>query len=131
MTTPYLKGDEISGSQSNQYLTSNALDRLLERATCGRITINFTSDADLTLDTDTAAGTEQWRDKFIDITDSGTVLTAGRDVVFPAEEGPEYIITNSTAQTLTLKISGQSGVTIATTVTGRFYYNGTDIVAAP
>lgn len=131
MTTPYLNATEISASQSSQYITSNELDRVLERAICGRITVDFASDANLTLDTDTAAGTEQWRDKFMDITDSGVVLTAGRDVIFPAEEGPEYIITNSTAQTLTLKISGQTGVTIATTVTGRYYYDGTDIVAAP
>jgi hypothetical protein len=131
MTTPYLKATEIAASQSSQYITSNELDRVLERAICGRITVDFPSDGDLTLDTDTAAGTEQWRDKFMDITDSTVALTTGRDVIFPAEEGPEYIITNSTAQTLTLKISGQTGVTIATTVTGRYYYDGTDIVAAP
>lgn len=130
-TTTHLEITELEQSQINAYLTVNEAVAILERASCGRITVDFESDANLTLDTDTAAGTEQWRDKFMDITDSGTVLTAGRDVIFPAEEGPEYIITNSTAQTLTLKISGQTGVTIATTVQGRYFYDGADIVAAP
>ena len=130
MTTPNLEIEELADGAKN-YLLANEAFKILERASCGRITVDFTSDADLTLDTDTVAGTEQWRDKFIDITDSGTALTAGRDVIFPAENGPMYTITNSTAQTLTLKISGQSGVTLATTVTGNFYYNGTDIIAGP
>ncbi|PCI54171.1 MAG: hypothetical protein COB36_10795 [Alphaproteobacteria bacterium] len=130
MTTPYLNATELSASQVDGYATSNELDRVIEKAICGRITVDFTSDADRILDVDTAAGTEEWRDKFITFTDT-TALTAGRDVTFPSEEGPEYIIKNSTAQTLTLKISGQSGVTIATTVIGRYYYDGTDIVAGP
>ena len=129
MTTPYLSATEISASQASQYVTSNELDRVLEQAICGRRTIDFASDANYTLVT--TAGSEEWRDKFLTFTDTGVVLTGGVDVIFPAKEGPEYIITNSTAQTLTLKISGQTGVTIATTVTGRYYYDGTDIVAAP
>jgi hypothetical protein len=129
MTTPYLNIPELSGSESEPYPIVNALARGVEQAVAGRRTINFASDANYTLVT--TAGSEEWRDKFLTFTDSGVVLTTGRDVIFPAEEGPEYIIKNSTAQTLTLKISGQTGVTIATTVTGRYYYDGTDIVAAP
>ena len=131
MTTPYANMTELANGQVDQYLVANENNRILERLSCGRITIDFASDANLTLDTDTAAGTEQWRDKFITITDSTVVLTTGRDIIFPAENGPEYIIKNSTAQTLTLKISGQTGVPLATTVTGRYYYDGTDIVVAP
>jgi len=130
MTTTYLEIEELAASASN-YLLANEAFSILERASCGRITVDFASDANHTIDIDTAAGTEEWRDKFITVADSGVLLTTGRDVIFPAEQGPEYIIKNSTAQTLTLKISGQTGVTIATTATGRYYYDGTDIVAAP
>ena len=129
MTTPNLEATEISASQSSQYLTSNALDRVLEQAICGRLVVDFPSDADYTLVT--TAGSEEWRDKFIEFTDVAVPLTAGRDVIFPAKNGPEYIITNSTGFTLTLKTSGQAGVSIADGVTGRYYYDGTDIVAAP
>lgn len=129
MTTPYLEITELANNQTNQYLTANAMVRVVEQAECGRRTVNFASDANLTLST--VVGSEQWRDKFLTFTDTGPILTAGRDVIFPAKNGPEYIVTNSTAQTLTLKISGQTGVTLAAGATGRFYYDGTDIVAGP
>lgn len=129
MTTPYLEATEIAALQNNQYATSNELDRVLEQAVAGRRTIDFTADANYTLVT--TAGSEEWRDKFLIFTDVAVPLTAGRDVIFPAKEGPEYIVTNSTGFTLTLKISGETGTTIADGVTARFYYDGTDIVAAP
>ena len=130
MTTPLYEIVELANGEIN-YTRANDAFRKLERGFAGRISINFESDANLTLST--TAESEEWLDKFITFTDTSSplVLTTGRDVIFPAKSGPEYIIKNSTAQTLTLKISGQSGVTIATTVTGRFYYDGTDIVAGP
>ena len=128
MTTAFLEIEELAASAAN-YLLANEAFEFLERAEAGRITIDFPSDADHTLVT--TAGSEEWRDKFIVFTDVAVPLTANRDVVFPAKQGPEYIITNSTGFTLTLKISGQTGVTIADAVTGRYYYDGTDIVAAP
>lgn len=131
MTTPYLKATEIAASQSSQYITSNELDRVLERASCGRITVDFSSDDDLTLDTDIAAGTEQWRDCIITITDSGGVLTTGRALIFPDEEGPIYTIYNDAAQTVTLKLSGQTGVAVSASGSGRYLNRGGDIVAAP
>jgi len=126
MTTPYLAATEISALQKDQYATSNELDRVLEQAIAGRITIDFPSDANHTLVT--TAGSEEWRDKFITFTDVAVPLTADRDVVFPAN-GPLYIVTNSTGFTLTLKITGQTGATIADGVTAAYYYNGTDMAA--
>lgn len=128
MATTNLEADELANGQVN-YLLANETFDVFDRSIAGRLTIDFASDANYTLST--TVGSEEWRDKFMTFTDTGVVLTTGRDVIFPAKKGPEYIIKNSTAQTLTLKISGQTGVTIATTVTGRYYYDGTDIVAAP
>lgn len=130
-TSDNLEYTELANGQVDQYATANEAMQVLDDAIAGRLTINFASDANLTLST--TAGSEQWRDKFMTFTDTSSplVLTAGRDVIFPAKNGPEYIITNSTAQTLTLKISGQTGITLAASTTGRFYYDGTDIVAGP
>lgn len=115
----------------DQYLIANEAVEVLERLNMGRITVDFTSDADLTLDTDIAAGTEQWRDRIITITDSGTVLTTGRALIFPDEEGPIYTIYNEAAQTVTLKLSGQTGVAISASGSGRYLNRGGDMVAAP
>lgn len=129
MTTPNLEIPEGADSQTSLYAVYNAMGRILEQAICGRLTIDFATDADYTLDT--TANNEEWRDKFIEITDTGVVLTTGRDIVFPDKNGPEYIVTNSTAQTLTLKLSGQTGVTLTAGSTGRFYNDGSDMVAGP
>lgn len=130
-TTTHLEITELEQSQVNAYLTVNESVQILERASCGRITIDFTTDADLTLDTDIAAGTEQWRDCIITITDSGTVLTTGRALIFPDEEGPIYTIYNDSAQTVTAKLAGQTGVGIPDGGSGRYLNRGGDMVAAP
>lgn len=69
-------------------------------------TFNFTTDANVTLTTD------EYRNAFLEVTDTGPVLTTGRDLVFPAAF-PVLLFKNSTAQILTLKKSGQTGVTVA------------------
>jgi len=130
MTTPLLGIEELASSAAN-YSLGNEAFKILERAGCGRITVNYLTDANLTLDVDTAAGTEQWRDAIITITDSGVVLTAGRDLIFPDENGPIYTIYNDTAQTITVKLSGQTGVAISASGSGRYLRRGTDMVAAP
>jgi len=130
-TTTHLEITELEQSQINAYLTVNEAVKILERSSCGRITVDFQSDANLTLDTDTTAGTEQWRDCIITITDSGGVLTTGRDLIFPDEEGPIYTIYNDAAQTVTAKLSGQTGVAISASGSGRYLNRGGDMVAAP
>lgn len=67
---------------------------------------NFTTDANITLTAD------EYRNAFLVVTDTGPVLTTGRDLVFPAAF-PVLLFKNSTAQTLTLKKAGQTGVTVA------------------
>ena len=123
--------DEISSESDNDKFTiHNEDNRRLAASAAGRIALNFSSDANMTINSSDTDGTESWRYKFIDITDTGVVLTAGRDVIFPAK-GPSYIITNSTAQTITVKITGQAGVAITTTSSASLYYDGTDMVAVP
>lgn len=72
----------------------------------GNLTIEFTADANLTL-------TQEQSDySMLLFTDSPSTLTAGRDVILPANF-PLIFVRNATAQTLTLKKSGQTGVTVA------------------
>lgn len=72
----------------------------------GPLTIDFASDANLTL-------TQVQSDYgMVLFTDTGPVLTTGRDVVFPANF-PMLFVVNSTAETLTLKKTGETGITLA------------------
>lgn len=88
-------------------VTFNETVETLDAAIYGTASIEFTSDANLAL---TQAQTDT---SVLIFTDSvGPNLTAARDVVFPAHF-PLMYVKNSTAQTLTLKKSGQTGVAIA------------------
>ena len=96
-------------------------------ATGSRLTKNFTSDANITLTT------LEHENQYYEFTDasSPTVLTAGRDIVFLAGKNiPRFIFKNSTAQTLTVKVSGQTGVAVTAGTTKDLYWDGTDIADA-
>ena len=120
---------EMAQSQADKYLLHNTENRRISAVIVGRLVLDFTADADMTINSSDTDGDEHWRYKFIEFTDVGVVLTVGRDVIFPAKNGPVYRLKNSTAQELTLKITGQAGVAIAAGATGRYLYNGTDIQA--
>lgn len=87
------------------YLKDDAGVEIPAHAPCNAVTYEFTADANITL---TAA--EYWTSCLV-LTDSPATLTVGRDVVFPAAF-PMMLVRNATAQTLTLKKSGQVGVTV-------------------
>jgi len=87
------------------------------------LAIEFASDANMTL---TAV---QYRAQSIDFTDSPTTLTVGRDVIFPANF-PAKWVRNSTAKTLTLKKSGQTGVALAAGASAIIVSGTTDVVQA-
>lgn len=118
---------EMSQSQADKYLRHNEDNRRLAAGIAGRLVHDFSSDADYTLDSSVMI--EEWRYRFMEFTDTGTKLTTGRSVIWPAKNGPVHRVKNSTAQTLTLKVTGQTGVTITAGSTGRYFYNGTDIQA--
>lgn len=84
----------------------NAELNLFGPSIAGTQTRNFATDANITL-----TSTEYWTSCIV-FTDTGPALTTGRDVVMPAHF-PLMLVRNATAQTLTLKKSGQAGVTVA------------------
>lgn len=78
----------------------------IDAALAALVTVEFTADANRTLVRD------EYLASVLRFTDSPSTLTAGRDVIFPARF-PQMVVINDTAQTLTLKKSGQTGVTLA------------------
>jgi len=56
--------------------------------------------------------------------------TAGaRDLIVPAIQKP-YIVNNGTADTITVKVSGQTGVAVPASTSMLLYNNGTDVIVA-
>lgn len=123
---------EMSQSQGDKYLTHNEENRRLGAAIAGKAVIDMGSDANLTINASNNDGTESWRYMFLNITDTGVVLTTGRDVILPAS-AKMWIVENETAQTLTFKITGQTGVAVTTGNNATLYYRSTagDIEVIP
>lgn len=92
----------------------------IDACLAGTSTYNFTADANYTL-------TDEYFTAYLTLTDGSTNLTTGRDVIYPAAF-PIQIVKNSTAQTLTLKVSGQTGITLSAGSTTMIYADGTDVL---
>jgi len=136
MTNPVLGNDELPGAGPAQpEIFVNDADRKVANALGGQITIDFAADANYSLALDTGAPeNDEWPYSTIEMTDTGVVLTAGRDVEYPdvdtAYGGPSrllLVLQNSTAQTLTIKRSGQTGVPVAAGDRALVRHNGIDI----
>lgn len=54
-------------------------------------------------------------------------LSAGKTITFPANDGYTHMLYNNTGQTLTMKVSGQTGFTVATGKRCSCYCDGTDM----
>jgi hypothetical protein len=59
-----------------------------------------------------------------------TGTTAGaRDLIVPAIQKP-YLVNNGTADTITVKVSGQTGIAVPASTSMLLYNNGTDVIVA-
>ena len=66
------------------------------------------------------------------LVDPTVAMTAGRALEFPVGSNPvRMIVDNQTAQTITVKITGQTGVAVATATKKDLYFDGTDMVEFP
>jgi hypothetical protein len=83
-------------------------------------TFNFTSNASVTL------AQPYYSAPTLFITDTGSVLSGGVNVVWPASKTDKICVKNGTLQTLTLKTSGGTGFTLASTKHCIMAVNGTD-----
>jgi hypothetical protein len=82
---------------------------------------NMASDADYTLTI------IQSNNIVVEITDTGVLLTAARNIVVP-DQVRGLIVKNNTAQDLTFKTSAGTGVLVAPGETAPIHSNGTDVV---
>ena len=127
-----------SGDQAGTWgnTTNTSLGSILEQAIAGVSggpyisgtypAVNFPTDADITL-TANNGSVDQSRSMVLVITSSGS-LTATRNVIAPASASKVYIIKNSTSggQSIQIKYSTGTGVTIANGVTAIVYGDGTN-----
>lgn len=113
--------DEITSAANNHVL--RASDGSTGIFTQNYVAKDFASDADVTL------GADVHSSEIINMTDSGVVLTTGRNVVLPTQKRA-WVVANATAQILTFKTAGGTGVAIPAGFTATVYCNGTNILLA-
>jgi len=114
---------ENTGTWGN---TTNAnLGTAIEQALVGTATVTFAS-ANVTLTLTDSNSLQDARALRLNL--SGTTGGA-RDLIVPAIQKP-YIINNGTADTVTVKVSGQTGVAVPSGRSYLLYNNGTDVVNA-
>jgi len=114
---------ENTGTWGN--VTNDNLGTALEQAIVETATVTFASaNVTLTL-TDTNARQDA---RALRLNLAGTTGGA-RDLIVPAIQKP-YIVNNGTADTITVKVSGQTGVAVPAGRSYLLYNNGTDVVNA-
>jgi len=122
-TTTNLGITHVTSAQYQKEVTMNAALDSLDTAVAGRVSINFASDANLTL---TAA---QALNSIVELTDSGVVLTAARNVIVPTAN-KQWQFYNGTARVLTIKTSGGTGIALSAGERALLYCNAVNVVRA-
>ena len=131
-----------SGDQAGTWgnTTNGTLGSILEQAIAGVSggpyiggtypVVNFPTDADITL-TANNGSVDQSRSAVLVVTSTGS-LTATRNVIAPASASKVYIIKNSTTggQSIQIKYSTGTGVTIGNGLTALVYGDGTNFNTA-
>jgi hypothetical protein len=108
--------------------TNTNLGTAIEEAVVGYGNPDFTSDADLTLTLSNSNATQVARNLVLNVTSSGS-LTATRNLVVPTIEKP-YVVQNNTSggQSIIVKTSGGSGITVPNGKSMFLYVDGTNVV---
>ena len=114
---------ENTGTWGN--VTNDNLSEALEQALVETATVTFAS-ANVTLTLTDTNAKQNARALRLNLT--GTTGGA-RELIVPAIQKP-YIVNNGTADTITVKVSGQTGVAVPAGRSYLLYNNGTDVVNA-
>lgn len=114
---------ENSGTWGN--VTNDNLGVAIEQALVETATVTFAS-SNVTLTLANTNSSQTARALRLNLT--GTTGGA-RDLIVPAIQKP-YIVNNGTADTITVKVSGQTGVSVPTGASYLLYNNGTDVINA-
>lgn len=123
--TPNLLIDHWIAAQGQPEVTVDAALDAFDRSLCGTLVHDMSSDADYTLSN--VSDPKEWRYLVINITDTSVNLTTARNIIVPINT-KLYLFANDTAQSLTLKTSGGSGVAVAAGDKAVLYCDGTNVV---
>jgi hypothetical protein len=97
----------------------------LEQAIVETATVNF-ADANVTLTLSDSNARQDARALRLNLAGS---TSGARDLIVPAIQKP-YLVNNGTADTITVKVSGQTGVAVPASTSMLLYNNGTDVIVA-
>lgn len=125
-TTPNLDLTHLEAGTSEPDVPVNALADGLDYAMNSHLVINFASDEDHTLST-SGSVPQEWQNGTLEFTDTGVVLTTGRNVIVPDNERV-YRIINNTAQILTVKTSAGTGIAVTASTGALLQCDGTNVV---
>jgi hypothetical protein len=131
--TPSLKIELMAtGDQVNDWgtTTNSNLENGLEQAIVGRGVVEYTSDANKTITLTESNSSQDARNLFLYVdTDALTTLTATRDLIVPTIE-KTYVVHNDTAgsQSIRVKTSGGTGITIPNGKKALLYVDGTNVI---
>jgi hypothetical protein len=125
-TTANLEAEKWTANQSSPDVTVNETFDVFDAAITGTLTFDMASDANYTLAT-TGSKPQEWMYGKIEITDTGVLLTAARDIIVPTNE-KHYDFLNSTAQDLTIKTSAGTGILTPPGATVNVRCDGTNVI---
>lgn len=108
--------------------TNNNFSNVFEQAITGRVTVNFPSDANVTLTATDTVNTQDYRNLYLNLTSTGS-LTATRDLIVPTLN-KTYIVQNNTTggQAIRVITAAGTGVTIPNGRSAAVYSDGTNVV---
>lgn len=108
--------------------TNNNFSNVFEQAITGRVTVNFPSDANVTLTATDTVNTQDYRNLYLNLTSTGS-LTATRDLIVPTLN-KTYIVQNNTTggQSIRVIMASGTGVTIPNGRSATVYSNGTGVI---
>ena len=121
-----------TGEQSGTWgsTTNTNLGTALQEAITGRANADFSSDADLTLGYTDSNSAQVFRNLILNVTSTGS-LTTTRNLVVPTIE-KQYLVENNTTggQSIVVKTSAGTGVTVPNGAKAHVYADGTNVVQA-
>ena len=119
--TDFLAITHVEAQQAQKEVTLNEALEVIDRALAGELVHDMTSDADYSL---VVTPPEKEQDYlFLHISDSGTLLSATRDIILPAR-AQLHAVWNDTAQSLRFKTAAGAAVTVAAGTAQILYIEG-------
>jgi len=115
---------ELSGTWGD--VVNDNITQMVEQAVAGKAVVNTWTGNSHTLTTADGTTSES-RCAILELTDTGTALTGAGTVVCPTNT-KLYIVDNNTAEIVTVKTSGGTGVAVPVGKTMLVYCDGTNVV---